>query len=154
MALRGGSTKIIMCGAETSDPLAPVRGSFESRDRDPSNKKNPKWKNCLSCEKCWFPWGEPWFQAWNCTNSPLKFKHEKPDSFTETLVKIFPDNFFTSDFFIGRVSISTFEWAANEHQRISSFGAAHNYLVRSPPSGPYFNIHVHIWILVWCGFES
>ena len=39
MVLRGGSTKIIMCGAETSDPLAPVRGSFESRDRDPSNKK-------------------------------------------------------------------------------------------------------------------
>ena len=47
MVLRGGSAKIIICGAKTSDPLSLARGSFESRDRDPSNKKIRNEKNGL-----------------------------------------------------------------------------------------------------------
>ena len=31
MVLRGGSAKIIICGAKTSDPLSFVRGSYENR---------------------------------------------------------------------------------------------------------------------------
>ena len=140
----GGSTctTSIPCPANTSDPMMLVSGSFERGNTYLSNKKKLKKKYWLSFEKSWFPWGEPWFSPLTGTNfsietrSNLNMKNQigsRKSRFLEA-----QSIFFLQFFFVGKIRISSFQWAANEHHRITSVGAARNRRADPPLRGGVF----------------